>query len=119
MYRPTEPFTVAMKLLIPTWETINGVAKKNYPDPETVTDEYIVNGSLKTFGGTMVDNNGIVSIENTATIDTWYRPDIKADCRLYVLDDGSTYELMGDPENINRRNQFLKLKVKRVGGRNG
>ena len=81
--------------------------------------EYIVYGSLKTFGGTMVDNNGIVSIENTATIDTWYRPDIKADCRLYMLDDGSTYELMGDPENINRRNQFLKLKVKRVGGRNG
>lgn len=119
MYRPAEQFNVPMKLLIPKWEKVNGVSKKIYPKPEEITDDFIIYGSFKTFGGTFTNNNGIVGIENTATINTWYRPDIKADCRLLLLNNNAVYELLGDPENIEMKNQFLQLKVKRIGGKNG
>ena len=118
MYRPAEQFNVPMKILNPAWETVNGVARKVYPRPEDVLDENIVFCSFKTFGGTLTDNNGTVGIENTATITTWYRPDIRADSRLVLLSNGEAYDLIGDPENIEQRNQFLILKVKRIGGKN-
>lgn len=31
-YRPKNPFNVAMLVLFPTWENINGVRKKVYPN---------------------------------------------------------------------------------------
>ena len=52
---------------------------------------------------------------NTATVETWYRPDIKADCRLR-LTDGAVYEILGAPENIEMRNQFCKFKVRAIEG---
>lgn len=118
MYRPAEQFNTPMKLLNPTWETVNGAARKVYPNPEDVSDDNIIFCSFKTFGGTLTDQNGTVGIENTATISTWYRPDIKADSRLILLSNGAAYDLIGDPENIEQRNQFLNLKVKRYGGKN-
>ena len=33
-YRPNEPFTVAMKLLVPTETVVKGVTKKTFSDPE-------------------------------------------------------------------------------------
>ena len=72
-------------------------------------------GSFKTYGGTERDVNGVYSIEDTANIETWYRPDIKANCRI-AREDGATYDVIADPQNINMRNQFLKFKVRRVKG---
>ena len=69
----------------------------------------------KTFGGTERTNNDVVTIEDTAVIETWYRPDIKADCRIQNAD-GKTYEVIGTPENINMRNQILKFKIRAVSG---
>ena len=77
---------------------------------------YMYYGSFRTFGGTERNVNGVYSIENTAVIETWFRPDIKANCRVYVPQNGATYEIMGDPENIDMRNQYLKFKVKQVKG---
>lgn len=119
MIRLEEPLNVPMKLLIPKWKKVNGVSKKIYPKPEEVPEENIIYGSVKTFGGTIVDNNGVVGIENTATVKTWYRPDIKADCRIILLNNNAVYDIMGDPEDIEMRNQFLQMKVKRIGGKNG
>jgi len=71
---------------------------------------------LKTYGGTEKIINGVLVIEDTATIETWYRPDIKANCQI-ALDKDTVYDILGEPENINKRNQILKFKVKRhVGG---
>lgn len=112
MYRPKGNFNVPMKLLVPTWSTVNGVRKKTYPD-----DGDLIYGSFKTFGGTETTANGVYSIQNTATIECWYRPDIKADCRIVLLQTNETYEIVGDPENIEMRNQFLSLKVQRLGGK--
>lgn len=60
--------------------------------------------------------NGLYSVEDTAIIETWYRPDIKADCRIVLLESGDVYEVLGKPEDIELRHQFLKFKVHAVEG---
>ena len=114
-YRPTTPFNVAMKLLTPEWQNVSGVNKKVYPDPDTIKKVFF--GNFRTFGGTEREDDGVFSIENTATVETWYRPDITSDCCVYIIPAGQIYEILGDPENIELRNQFLKFKVRRIGGR--
>lgn len=105
-----------MKLLVPEWKTVSGVRKKVFPDPETIPDTMIFFGSFRTFGGTEIERDGLYSIEDTATIETWYRPDITSDVAVCVLQTGKIYEVIGTPENIQMRNQYLKFKVRAVGG---
>lgn len=119
MYRPTEaaqmttPFKLQRPVLKPSygvntkaWEDVNGVIMANF----------------KTFGGTEINNNGVLSVEDTAQVVCWYRPDIAGNCRLVLLDgtentDGAKcYEILGVPENIEQRNMFLKFKVRRIKG---
>lgn len=110
-YRPKSPFNVPMYLLIPQKTTEKGSTKNKYPETGDV-----IFASFRTFGGTekIVDN--VLSIENTAVVETWYRPDIKSDCALKMIDNGIVYEIIGTPENINMRNQYLKFKVRAIKG---
>lgn len=112
MYKPTTSFTVPMQLLIPEWKTIAGVRKKVYPE----TGELIY-GNFRTFGGTETTVNDVYGVESTATIETWYRPDIKSDCVILLLATNERYEILGQPENIEMRNMFLKFKVRLIGGK--
>lgn len=117
----TDP--IPLVLLTPTYKNVSGVNKPIYPTVQEaldVKDEKgnrlnLFFGSFKTYGGTERDVNGVYSIEDTANIETMYRPDIKANCRI-AREDGATYDIIGEPENINMRNQFLKFKVRRVKG---
>ena len=110
MYRPQVPFTVPLQLLIPAYETVKGVRKKVYPDSgETIFC------SFKTYGGTEQNVNGVYSVIDTAVIETWYRPDLRSDCAVKTQD-GAVYEVLGVPENIEQRGQFLKCKVRRKAG---
>lgn len=111
-YKPNLDNQIIMMLLIPTYTTVSGVSKKTFP---TFLNGEMIFGSFKTYGGTEHDVNGLIAVEDTATIETWYRPDIKSDCRI-GLENGAIYEIIGEPENINMRNQFVKFKVKRVKG---
>ena len=117
MYRPTSIFNIPMKILIPKWENVLGTNKKIYPSQEDVSADLIFYGSFKTFGGTEKVTNGLYSVEDTAVIETWFRPDIRAECGIALLDNGRIYEIVGTPENIEMRKQFLKFKVKRLGGK--
>lgn len=112
-YKPVEPFNVPMRLLIPTISKVKGVVKKEWPDPEEC---FLFYGSFRTFGGTESTVNNVYALVDTATIDTWYDPRFTADCRIYLCDTGETYELMATPENINRRNQYLQLRCRKIGG---
>lgn len=112
-YRPSVPFTVPLVLLKPTYETVLGVRTKVMPD---IKDGILIYGSFKTYGGTDRIIDGVYSVIDTADIETWYRPDITSDCEIALADTGEIYEILGQPENLARRNQFLKMKVKRVKG---
>lgn len=112
MFTPSMPYSTAMELLIPTYTTVKGVPTKTYP-----AKGLRLNGSFKTYGGTETTENGLYSVIDTASVETWYRPDIKSDCRIKVLQTGDVYEIIGKPENIEMRNQFIKFKVRAVEGR--
>lgn len=112
-FKPSATFSVALMLLKPTYNTVQGVPTKSFPALENGELFY---GNFKTYGGTERDVNGLYSIEDTANVECWYRPDIKSDCRIGVISTGAIYEIFGEPENINLRNQFMKFKVRRVKG---
>ena len=113
MYRPSEAaqMTTPVRLQTPTSEKSLGVSKKTWADVSG-----ILRVNWKSYGGTETTSNGVLSVEDTAQIVCWYRPDIRSDCRLVRLTDGAVYEVIGEPENIEMRNQFLKFKVRRVAG---
>lgn len=110
-YKPSQPFSVPVKLLIPVYKTIKGVRKKVFPE-----DGEIIFCSFKTYGGTESNVDDVYTIEDTAKIETWYRPDIKSDCAVKLADTGAVYEIINEPENINMRNQYCVFKVRRVKG---
>lgn len=112
-FRLAGALTVPLVLLIPTETNVYGVLKKSFPTPKNGEPIF---GTFRTFGGTETTSNGVYSVENTATVETWYRPDIKSDCRIYVPQTGETYEIVGTPENIEMRNQYLSIRVQLVKG---
>lgn len=109
MYRPTEPFNTPVELLNPTYKTTKGVPKKIYPEKGE-----IIFCSFKTYGGTETTVNGVLAVVDTANIETWYRPDITAASQIRL--GARVYEVMGEPEDIEQRHQFLKFKVRGVRG---
>ena len=122
-YVPDLSNSIPQILLSPTYKSVSGVLKKSYPTIEEALEKKdskgksvnLFFGTFKSYGGTERDVNGVYSIEDTANIETWFRPDIKSDCRI-GLETGEIYDILGEPENVNKRNQFLKFKVKRVKG---
>ena len=110
-FKPNFPYSTAIELLTPTYEVVKGVRKKVYP-----SEGVSLNCSFKTFGGTDTEVNGVYSVEDTANVETWYRPDITSECRVVLLATGQAYEILGSPENIDMRNQFCTFKVKAIKG---
>lgn len=113
MYRPIEAaqMTTPFRLQTPISVSSYGVNKKTWQDADGV-----IKANFKTYGGTELTVNNVLSVEDTAYIICWYRPDIKSGCRVIRLSDGAAFEILGEPENIEMRNQFLKFKVRRIKG---
>lgn len=109
-YQPQVPFGVAAIHRRRTVEKINGVNQETYKDGDTF---YC---SAKSYGGTEKIVNGVYVIEDTWTIDTWYNPAFGKGDRIRFLDDNTEYEIVASPENINRRGQYMRFKVVRIGG---
>lgn len=108
-FKPHTPYNVPFFVMIPTTEYVKGVPTKKFAKLDTVF--YC---SFRSFGGTETTSNGVTVVEDTATLETWYDPAITAECNLEI--DGVTYEVLGTPENINKRNQYLVIKVRAVKG---
>ena len=114
-YNPSMPFDVSMKLLKPTTTVVKGVTKKTFRDPKDVTEVFF--GSFRTFGGTENTSNNVYVLYDTATVDTWYNPEITGDCKIYICDTGEIYDVAGRPEDIGMRHQFMQLKLEKAGGK--
>ena len=110
MYKPKQPFNVPAKILTATKTKVNGVIQKAFVDGSTFFC------SARSYGGTERVVNNVYSIEDTMQIETYYRNDIHASDRIKLLDDNSEWDIISDPENIERRNQFLVFKIRRVAG---
>lgn len=110
MYRPSEPFSTAIELYNPTYTTVKGVSVKKYLETPTA----VINCTFKTYGGTEQNENDLYSVVDTANIETWYRPDITAASRFKL--GSKVYEVIGEPEDISQRHQYLKFKIRSVRG---
>lgn len=110
-FKPSFPFSTPIELLIPSYTAKKGVTVKVYPQTGIR-----LNCSFKTYGGTETTTNDLYTVIDTAIVETWYRPDIKSDCRIKLWSTGQVYEIIGKPENVNMRNQFIKFKVRAVEG---
>ena len=108
MYRPKEIFATAVELYNPTTTIVKGVPVKTY------TSAGYINCSFKTYGGTESTSNDVITVIDTANVETWYRPDIKSDSIIKL--NGKSYEVIGEPEDIEQRHQFMKFKVRGVKG---
>lgn len=109
-YQPQAPFSVPAMLLKRSMEKVNGV------NQETFTDKIMFYCAAKSYGGTEKVVNGVVVIEDTWQIDTWYNPDFGKGDRIRFLDDNTEFEILASPENINRRGQYMRFKVSSIGG---
>ena len=124
-YRVEIKNPIPLVLLIPkSISKVKGINRYEYPTIEealAVKDENnnsinLFFGSFKTYGGTEKTVNGIYSIEDTANIETWYRPDIASNCKIARASDNAIFDIINEPEDINQRHQFGKFKVRRVKG---
>lgn len=97
--------------LVAKSERVNGVTVKTY-DPDGVVRFC----NFSTYGGTEQVVNGILTVEDTAQMVTWYEPDITSADRIRLLETGTDYEVIGEPENIELRNQEMQFRVRRVKG---
>lgn len=111
-YRTQQTYTLPLILLQPTSTKINGVSTKTFP---AISDGVFFYASFRQFGGTETTVNGLYSIEDTATVETWYNPVITSDCRVATTL-GAVYEIINEPENVEMRNQTMIFKVRRVKG---
>ena len=109
-FSPSLPFNVAMTLLTTTASKVNGVLVKARAEGRTV---YC---SFRTFGGTEREQDGLTVVEDTAVVQTWYSPDLKACDALRMESDGSVWEILGTPEDIGMRHQWAQMKVRRARG---
>lgn len=97
--------------LVAKYERVNGVTVKTY-DPDGVVRFC----NFSSYGGTEQVVNGVLTVEDTAQMVTWYEPDITSANRIRLLETGADYEIIGEPENIELRNQEMQFKVRRVKG---
>ena len=109
-FKLSGPLSVPLLLLKPTYTNSYGVESKTFDDGT------LIYGTFRTFGGNERNVNGLYSVENTATVETWYRPDITSNCRIKIPATGAVYDVLGEPENINMRNQYIVLKLIEVKG---
>lgn len=109
-YKPNLPFNVPAMLLKRSLKKVNGV------NQESFTEKTKFFCSAKSYGGTEKQVNGVTVIEDTWTIDTWYNPDFRKGDKIRFLDDGTEYEILASPENINRRGQYMRFKAVGIGG---
>lgn len=108
-YKPATPFNVPGQYFPCTEKMVKGSLVKTYA--ATGTTFYC---SFRAFGGTEVENNGVTVIQDTAWIETWYDPNLKANCKIVIGE--VNYEILGIPENIAMRNKWLKFKVRSIRG---
>lgn len=107
-YNPL-PFNVPLMLQRAEKITAKGSTKKTY------VDAGFIYCSFRTFGGTEATVNGVLTVENTAVVETWYNPEITADSRVKTTE-GAVYEILGTPENIEMRNQYSRFKIREIKG---
>jgi hypothetical protein len=110
MWKPNiQQLNVPIRIQYRTVVDVNGA------DEITYTSEEDINFcSWKGKGGTESTESGVLVVYDTAEVTLWYDPNISEKDRVLLNDDENlAYEVV-NVENVEQRNMYLILKVKRV-----
>ena len=102
-----------------TYQKVNGVNKRVFTLEKDGDNQPVVRFcNFSTYGGSEYQNNGVYVVDDTANVITWFDPAIKSNGAISLCDDstGVLYEILGEPENLEMRNQELTFKVRRYKG---
>lgn len=103
-----------------TYQKLNGVNKRVFTiDADTEKNPVVRFCNFSTYGGNEYENNGVVVVDDTANVVCWYDPAIQSGGAIQLCDNGlqsDLFEILGEPENIEQRNQELSFKVRRFKG---
>lgn len=110
-FQPNLPFDVPALHLKRKLKKINGVNQETFTEAK---EPFFC--SAKSYGGTEKQVNGVTVIEDTWYIDAFYNPEFGKGDKIRFLDDNTEFEILASPENINRRGQYMRFKVLRIGG---
>jgi hypothetical protein len=95
----------------------NGINKRTFTRDAKADGSPIVRFcNFSTYGGNEYENNGVYTVDDTASVVTWFDPAITSDCKIELCESGAIYEILGKPENIELRNQEMNFKVRRFKG---
>ena len=112
MWRPdAQQMTTQIRVQNRVETPVNGSPAISYVDADPALDFCNWKGK----GGTMRSESGALIVDDTADVVMWYRPDIGKKDRLLLNDNpDDAYEIISQPDNVEQRNMFLVLKVKRA-----
>lgn len=113
MFKPAkaaELRTVVQLRIVASEKVERGRVQRTYADSITFPCNF------SSHGGTESVIDGLLMIDETATITCRYFPEIAANCRIRLLQSGAEYEIISEPENVEMRNQWLIFKVRRIKG---
>lgn len=114
-YQKTTPFYY----YVGSYSKVNGVNQRTFTIEKDKDDKPIVRFcNFSTYGGSEYNNNGVVVVDDTANIVCWFDPSIKAGGAIQLCEDanGPLFEILGEPENVEMRNQEMTFKVRRYKG---
>lgn len=107
-YTMQKRYSTPCRVLKPTTKKINGCVVKTYEEGD------VFFASVKSYGGTDTIINNVYVIQDTLSIETFYREEIKSNCKVKLLDDNTEWEIINTPEQIDREKKIILFKVKRI-----
>ena len=110
-FKPDLPFRTPFKILKRSLEKVNGANQEKFDEQLDV-----LYCTAKSYGGTERVVNGVSTIIDTLTFQTYYTPNISKGDKILLLDDNSEYEVLATPENVNRACRWLVFKGEKIGG---
>lgn len=110
-YVPNAVLNVPARIWHCAYVRQNGVQTASY-----TPDDDILWIGVKSYGGTEKTVDGVYSVEDTIEVTGYYTPNLKSSDRIQLLGDGSFWEVLNTPENIDMRGAFMRLKCRRYHG---
>lgn len=115
--------TTPFYLLRGSYENHNGINKRVFTVDKTGDEPNVRFCNFSTYGGSEYENNGVYTVDDTANVIAWFDPAITSADAIQLCEQtevigvsGGIYEILGEPENIEQRNQELSFKVRRYKG---
>ena len=111
MFKPNaQQFATQIKIQHRVVNNINGAPEISYQDADPALDFCNWKGK----GGTESIVSGRLSVIDTAELTMWYRSDLSERDKILLNGDENQAFEVTNVENVEMRNQFMVIKVRRV-----